>query len=344
MQEEGRSMRKLATIALIDEVQPIEGADRIEKIRVRGWWCVAKKGEFKAGDKAVYFETDSFLPVVSEFDFLAKGSSTKRMVVGGEERHGYRLKTVFLRKQISQGLALPVSTFPALACKDVGDDVSSDLDVLLYEPPLDASLSGEAYGAFPGFIPKTDEERVQNILPWLDERRGAPFVVTVKLDGTSATIYRTKEHFGVCGRTIEWKDTGKNTYWNVAKQYGLPEKMPVGYALQAEMVGEGIQGNRMLLKGQHFYTFYVWDIAKGEYLQWDDMVKFCDDLKVPTVPLFERNFTLYHTLEQLLTLADGPCPLNPKVSREGLVFRLDTPGIKVSFKTISNEYLLHYGL
>lgn len=337
-------MRKIATIATIDELQAIPEADKIERARVRGWWCVVRKGEFKVGDTAVFFEPDSFLPVIPEFEFMAKGSKPKPMIVNGEEQHGYRLKTVFLRKQISQGLALPVATFPKVVGRAVGDDVSSDLGILVYEPPMDVSLSGEALGALPGIIPKTDEERCQNLLPWLDERRGAPFVVTVKLDGTSTTIFHTEERFGVCGRTLEWKDTGKNTYWNVAKRYNLQEKLPKGYAVQAEMVGESIQSNRMLLKGQDFYVFYVWDIQAGVYLPWDDMVKFCDDISLKTVPLYERHFTLDNTLEELLALAYGPCPLNPKVLREGLVFRLDAPGPKVSFKVISNQYLAGYGL
>lgn len=337
-------MRKLATIASIDDVQPIEGADRIERVKIRGWWCVSRKGEFKIGDKAIYFETDSFLPVIPEFEFMAKGTSPKKMIADGEEIEGYRLKTVFLRKQISQGLALPVSVFPAVADKSVGDDVTDDLGVLLYEPPMDVSLSGEAVGALPGFCIKTDEERIQNLTPWLEERRRELFVVTVKVDGTSTTVFKTEERFGVCGHSWEWKDTGKNTYWNVAKRYNLQEKMPVGYAVQAEMVGERIQSNRMLLKGQDFYVFYVWNIAKGEYLQWDDMEHFTKELGLKTVPLFDRHFVLDHTLEQLLALADGPCPLNPKVLREGLVFRLDAPGTKVSFKAISNQYLAHYGL
>lgn len=337
-------MRKLATIAVVEEVLPIPGADKIEKVRVRGWWCVSRKDEFKVGDKAVYFEVDSFLPVRPEFEFLAKGSKPKKMIVDGAEREGYRLKTIFLRGQISQGLALPVSVFPALTNRPVGDDVSSDIGVLLYEPPMDVNLAGEAVGPLPGFIPKTDEERVQNLLPWLEERRGAPFVVTVKLDGTSTTIYRTENHFGVCGRTLEWKDTGKNAYWNVVKRNNFQNKMPVGYAVQAEMVGEGIQNNRILLKGQDLYVFYVWDINKGEYLQWDDMGAFCKDIGMKTVPLFERHFVLGHTLDQLLALANGPNPLNPNRPREGLVFRLDAPGPKVSFKVISNEYLVQFGI
>ena len=336
-------MRKLVTIATIDDVQPIPEADRIERVRVRGWWCVARKGEFKVGDPAVFFEPDSFLPIEPEFEFLAKGG-TKKMIINGEEVNGYRLKTVFLRKQISQGLALQTSVFPKVAGLPVGEDVTSLLGVLLYEPPLDASLSGEAFGVVPGTIPHSDEERVQNLTPWLDEYRGRMFTVTVKIDGTSTTVYRMDDHFGVCGHGIEWKDTERNTYWRVAKQYGLQDKMPVGYALQAEMAGEKIQGNRMILKGQDLFVFYVWDIQKGEYLLWDEMEKFVKELGMKTVPLYERHFTLGHTLEQLLALSDGPCPLNEKVLREGLVFRLDEPGPKISFKAVSNQYLAHYGL
>ena len=337
-------MRKLATIASIDEIRPIEGALNIECVKVRGWICVTRKGDFKVGDKAVFFEPDSFLPVVPQFDFLAKGSSVKKMIVEGEEKSGYRLKTTSRLKTLSQGLALPVSMFPEVSNSAVGDDVTALLGVRLYEPPMDVSLAGEALGPMPGICPKTDEERIQNVFPWIEERKGAHYTVTVKVDGTSTTVIHTEDHFGVCGHNWEWKDTGKNTYWNVAKRYNLQDKIPVGYAVQAEMVGEGIQSNRMLLKGQDFYVFYVWDITKGEYLQWDDMEKFVKDIGLKTVPLFDHDFVFGRTLEQMLALANGPCPVNPKVLREGLVFRLNAPGTKVSFKVISNDYLLHYGL
>ena len=337
-------MRKLATIAKIDEVLPIIDADRVERIRIRGWWCVSKKGELKTGDMAVFFEPDSFLPNISQFAFLAKGSGLKKMLVDGEDHEGYRLKTVFLRKQISQGLALPVASFPEVVGIPEGTDVTTLLGVRLYEPPMDASLSGEAKGLKPGIIPTTDEERVQNLLPWLDTYRGRHFTVSVKVDGTSTTVYKTSEGFGVCGHNWEWKDISKNTYWKVAKEHDLQNRLPEGYAIQAEMCGEAIQSNRMRLSGQDFYVFYVWDINRGEYLLWDDMVKFTSDLGLKTVPLFDHDFVLGHTLEQILALADGPCPINPKVPREGLVFRLNDPGIKVSFKAISNAYLAHYGL
>ena len=55
--------RKLARIQKIYQIEPIEGADRIELAYVLGWQCVVNKGQFKPMDLAVYFEIDSFLPI-----------------------------------------------------------------------------------------------------------------------------------------------------------------------------------------------------------------------------------------------------------------------------------------
>ena len=69
--------RKLATIRRVAQVEPIENADFIEIIKVDGWQCVAKKGEFRAGDLCVYFEVDSFLPIEARYEFLRKSSYKK---------------------------------------------------------------------------------------------------------------------------------------------------------------------------------------------------------------------------------------------------------------------------
>jgi len=58
-----KSVRKLVTIQEISEVKPIPGADFIELVVIKGWQCVAKKGEFKPEDSCVYFEVDSYLPI-----------------------------------------------------------------------------------------------------------------------------------------------------------------------------------------------------------------------------------------------------------------------------------------
>lgn len=88
-------MRQLSTIQKIADIQPIEGADSIEKIKIKEWWCVSKKGEFNVGDFCVYFEIDSLLPSSNPvFSFLAKGNKEKTMEIEGKTYIGYRLKTI----------------------------------------------------------------------------------------------------------------------------------------------------------------------------------------------------------------------------------------------------------
>ncbi|MBR6850023.1 MAG: 2'-5' RNA ligase, partial [Lachnospiraceae bacterium] len=100
-------MRKLASIQSVISVEPIEGADKIELAHVLGWQCVVNKGQMQAGDKAVYFEIDSFLPVRAEFEFLRSNSYRKTDLMG----EGFRLRTMKFRGQVSQGLLLPITAF-----------------------------------------------------------------------------------------------------------------------------------------------------------------------------------------------------------------------------------------
>ena len=97
--------RVLASVRVIKDISPIEGADKIEVATVDGWKVVvAKDVGHKVGDMVIYCEIDSFLPIREEFEFLRK-SSYKKM--GDEE--GFRLRTIKLKGQISQGLILPLS-------------------------------------------------------------------------------------------------------------------------------------------------------------------------------------------------------------------------------------------
>ena len=108
--------RALAYITEIDELKPIPNYDRVEHARVKGWWTIVKKGEFQVGDKAVYFEVDSKVPSDDErFSFL-------------ENKH-YKIKTQKMCKVYSQGLALPLSLFPELQDKNIGDDVTEALKI-----------------------------------------------------------------------------------------------------------------------------------------------------------------------------------------------------------------------
>ena len=151
-------MRKLASIQRVYEIEPIEGADRIELAHVLGWKCVVNKGQFKPMDTGVYFEIDSFLPIRPEFEFL-RASSYKKTDVMGE---GFRLRTMKFRGQISQGLLLPVSAFPAIdSSSPVGTDVTDLLGVRKWEVEERITTGGTIIGTLPHDVPHTDETRVQ---------------------------------------------------------------------------------------------------------------------------------------------------------------------------------------
>lgn len=192
-------MRKLATIQAVAALLPIPGADKIEVAQIGGWNVVVKKGEFQVGDLGVYFEIDSFLPAAHPaFAFLAKDAKERSGVMR------VRLKTIRLRKQLSQGLILPIASFPELS-KSVlglqklaeGDDVTGILNIEKYEPPEEVSANGgpadsrSRTSQWPFFIQKTDQERVQNVLPQLERAAasGEDFEITTKLDGSSMTVY-----------------------------------------------------------------------------------------------------------------------------------------------------------
>jgi len=153
-------MRKLASIRRIDNILPIEGADAIECAVVGGWKVVVKKAEFIVGDLAVYFEIDSWIPTELA-PFLSKGKSPREF----QGIHGERLRTVKLRGQLSQGLLLPLESTCANIDSELfeGLDVSFPLNIVKWEMPVPAQLAGQVKGNFPTVIPKTDQERVQNL-------------------------------------------------------------------------------------------------------------------------------------------------------------------------------------
>lgn len=328
-------MRKLVTIETIQEVKPIAGADMIEAVRVRDWWVVAKKGEFPVGKECLYFEIDSFLPDKPEYEFLRRGSSLKRMVVDGQIREGILLKTIKLRGQISQGLVMPI---PDGVSGEIGDDVSEQIGVIKYEVPLPAELVGKAKGFFPAFIPKTDEERIQNMSDIL-----GGYYVAEKLDGSSTTFFKKDGVLGVCSRNLEIAE-GESTQWQMARKYDLANKLKDGMAIQCELIGEGIQKNPLRQTGQDIYCFNVFNIEWHKYLNYYDFIPFCQELGVKTVPIIDQNYRLPATVDELLALAEGKSLINPSCEREGIVVRpkmeREYKGQRMSFKVISNKYLL----
>ena len=384
--------RALAHIEKIVSVYPIYGADNIERVYVLGWSCIAKKGEFKAGDLAVYIEIDSKCPDNDErFSFLAK--------------KGYKVKTMKLGKfnVISQGLALPITMFPELMDKNIGDDVTNELHITysnledgkrkkkynpndkyntmaarhhkLFRKQPFRWLMKKNWGRkflftffgkkkdnvkkFPDWIVRTDEVRCENI-PWVLKENDKAYVVTEKIDGTSTTVAidftkKKKGDFIVCSRNVrqanekqECYHTCGNVYWEMVGKYDL-EKVVRDIAkefnakrivLQGETYGDGIQGNPYKIKDRRFSAFNL--VIDGERLPSIKAAQILRAHNVHFVPIVGDYYQIPigTDMETFKLSADGFSEINPKVKREGFVYRsLDG---KESFKNVSREFLLKH--
>ncbi|HEY8893345.1 MAG TPA: RNA ligase (ATP) [Niastella sp.] len=325
-------MRKLASIQRIKSIEPIANADTIMKATVLGWQLVIKKDEFKPGDLCVYVEIDSILPDKPEFEFL--------------RNKNFRIRTIRLRGQVSQGICFPLHILPNNIQVDEGADVTDVLGIVKYEPPVPVNMRGIMKGPFPSFIPKTDETRVQVLQDLLNTHKGAVCYITEKLDGTSVTFFVKDGVFGVCSRNMELEESEDNLYWKTARQFNIEEKLrSVGcnIAIQGELVGESIQGNKLKLKGQHVFVFSVFLIDEYRYAMFHEWIKMMEDLAIPCVPVITDSYLLENNIEDILSMSETFSLINPNVMCEGIVIRLKESKDLVSFKAISNEFLLKYG-
>jgi RNA ligase (TIGR02306 family) len=333
-------MRKLATIRYISELKPIEGADLIEVAVVDGWNCVVKKGDFEVRQMCVYFEIDSFLPLHPVFEFLRKNSYKK---IGDYE--GFRLKTIRLKGVYSQGLLVPIKTLidsDLLKARTfyVSEDLTQELGIKLYEPPVPAQLNGSVKGNFPSFLIKTDEERAQNLE--YHKLLQQEYYVTEKLDGSSITIYLKDDSFGVCSRNLDLIEDENNTFWKTVRGLDIESKLKQNnlnnISLQGELIGEGVQGNKYKIKGHSIRFFNVFNIEKGKYFDFIEFKKTIETLGLETVPILDENFKLPDSRSDLLIYAEGKSILCD-VEREGIVLRTKESN-RISFKAISNKFLL----
>ena len=327
-------MRKMATVRVIDSILPIPDADLIECAVIGGWKVVTKKGEYMPGDLAIYCEIDSWIPHELA-PFLSKGEPKEYNGVKGE-----RLRTVRLRKQLSQGLLLPYSLLGMIGSE--GDDVSEFFNIQKWEAPVSPQLAGQVKGTFPSQIPKTDQERVQNLKRELENYDSVLFEVTEKMEGSSMTCYLIDGEFGVCSRNMDLKRDENNTFWKAAIEEYIEQKLRAygvdNIALQGELIGPGIQGNIYNLISHLFKVFDVYDIQEGYYLLPEDRKAFVDAIGLKHVPVLGTHLLVDPDIDSILLAAEGKSLLNPSQEREGVVYK--SMNSQFSFKAISNKYLL----
>jgi RNA ligase (TIGR02306 family) len=234
-------IRKLATVARITKIEPIDGAENIELAHVRGWNVVVKKSQFISGDLCVYVEVDSIMfdglaPELAEkwkelqkklskaktaeeksdimFDMNEISKQNTRPEFEFLRASKFRIKTKQIFGQISQGICFPLyilwlndehgSYWPASL--EEGEDFTEALGITQYIPPDPASMGGDAKGMMQDVgLLISDEERGENLVDKWDQLRKFTYYKTEKCEGTSFTAYLKNGVFGVCGRTIEYK-------------------------------------------------------------------------------------------------------------------------------------------
>ena len=348
-------MRKLVTIRTVAALNPIENADAIECAVVDGWEVVVKKGEVSIGEKVVFFEIDCLLPASdTRFSFLAKGKDL------------IRLRTVKLRGQVSQGLILPIRLFPELPVNSE-DGLEDLLGITKYEIPDSSSVRGcSPASTFPWYIPKTDEERIQNIYnKWQEKYADVEFIQSTKLDGSSITIatvsdirYRIeklnedtypfsddKHQTLVASRnqTLQYDETSH--FWKgaellVLKSEQIWKDTGKQYALQGELIGPGIQGNREGLTKYEVRLFRIFDIDDQRFLDHNEFTDICSTYEMNMVPQLETVKPFQYSLKELLEMSKGKNAAGKNI--EGIVYKSVSKvnGETLHFKVINNDYLL----
>jgi len=307
---------KLAVVGKITEVKPIDGADLIVQATVvcgdAGKWSGVVGKDTKEGDLVTVFLQDAVLPPNDRWAFM--------------DKHKWRVRMARFKGVPSE--CLIVSGAPDLP---PGTDLTGELGVKKHEKPLPSGMAGDMVGAFPSFLPKTDEPNFQTVD--FEQLMAQPFYVTEKADGSSCTAWVDEDGLHVASRNWELRETtatgAKNVYWVTARKYGL-DNLPIGTAIQFEVVGPGVQGNPMglsELEGRLFGAF----VRNGA--RWDR-------LGVPYFPAcmpHARRIIVEqrpHTAEELRAIAATKYP-NGKHA-EGVVIRAKDQSW--SFKVINLSY------
>ena len=213
------SDRSLAHVEKIISIEPIDGADRIVKSLCLGWICIVKKDSFNVNDKIIYIEIDSIVANIPYFEFMYEPKMNRKG----------RVKTAKMKKQISQGLIIPLSDIniireqlklSPISIENLkeGQDVTKELGIVKYESPSDREsnyvpldrkkhnwftkfmtrfswyrrLTKQRSKSYPEWISKTDEERVANI-PWvIDRYKDLNLIASEKIEGQSGLFWYKK--------------------------------------------------------------------------------------------------------------------------------------------------------
>ena len=360
-------------VVTIDEIYPHPHADRLECARVNAWQTIVRKGEYKAGDKAVYVPIDSVLSPALDAILFPPTAKVKL--------HNRRVRSIRLRGELSQGILINVrrsrnlddltvlSRYPDLERMKVGKDVAEYLGITKYEPPTPRYQQFGKRGSYknnPHFAQYTDIQNFKHFPDLFEE--GESVSVTVKLHGTSARygiVPRNPHRFGWATKLLQrfgWAthefvygsrrvqlQTGGSLYYSsdvyaeAAKRQGLDSRLRPGEVVYGEIVGPGIQ--KGFTYGFAKPTFFAYDVmVDGVYLNPPEFWEWCKERDVWRVPLM---YLGEYDKARVMEIASGESIIAPDTQPviEGVVIKPNTEkthpriGRKV-LKLVNDEYLM----
>lgn len=323
----------LAQVATIEAVESHPGADRLDIAHVFGYPVIVGKGAYRAGDVASYIPVDAVLPspeVEPEFAVPYKYTSKGRV------------KATRLRGVVSHGFLHRVP--PGFS---VGDDIAGYWGIVKHDDSAPAFRGGGARFLpadavpDPGFLPKYDIENIRRWPAVLGE--GEEVVITEKLHGCNARFAYHEGRLWVGSRNLMVRPAGDSVWARVARDYGLADVLAdaAGIAVYGEIIGVqdlsyGLSPGQFRLR-----VFDTYDIRRGDWDDFDEMVAVCRDIGLTPVPMLYRGPFSDAAVAQL---TNGKSVLGNHI-REGIVIRpvrerrYGALG-RVILKSVSDNYLL----
>ena len=354
----------IVEICVIDEILPIEGADRIVSAKIKGWYSIIGKDQFKVGDTCIFLPPDSLIP-----DAMIEKHNLTYL------KNGNRVRPLKLKKFVSQGLVLPNDeNLP------VGTDVRERYNIGKWEPIVnEPRIKGKQKGKKlrnlnPSFHKYTDLENVRHFNDVFKE--GEKVVFTEKIHGTNFRCGRLKrnirenfflslwdrfmiylygEYEFVYGtHNVQLQSVNQknfydgNIYYDAVKKYDLEKYCPEDTIIYGEVYGTKVQDLEYGLKNET--DLVVFDVKVNDrYLSYPELVGFACAHKLQLVPELyvgeysENTLKTYTKGESVLAALNGVVQI-----REGVVVKPFIEDIhpklgRKILKSISEDYLTRNG-
>lgn len=324
----------IVPVTTIEDMRPHPNADRLELAQVLGWQLVVPKGQYRVGEKLVYFPIDTILPLeVSE-----RFGVTRYL-------HRQRIRCARLRGEPSFGLAIPPDEdWP------VGTNVADFYGAVKYEPPV-RTIAGDGEEDHPLFVAYTDIENMRNFPTLFVE--GESVLLSEKIHGTQCRVGLIEGELMAASKGLRRKRPEEDrftssTYWfplslepvrALLEELGQTHRQVI---LFGEVYGSKIQSFHYGLHGQ--LGFRAFDLLlDGQYQDWPVFLASCAHYGVETVPVLAQ--IPFH-LATMKEFSEGKTQLMQQDAhiREGIVVRPererhDPSHGRVILKYVSDSYL-----